>query len=326
MAEFTLKNDKLQLTVAEHGAEIRSLIRNADGREMMWQADPALWGRTSPVLFPLVGQYRDKISYYEGKAYQMSQHGFARDMDFALVRSTDGWNEDHHLQREEQDGEATIPSQNMESQKELWFSLTDSETTHEKYPFAFRLTIGYRLDGDTVTVCWKVKNTDTKKMYFSIGGHPAFGCDLNHSYLAFEKDGKTVERALTCNVIEGDGSGCLSDRQKKLELSGGCLALSDELFAEDALIIEDRQADAVTLLDAEQKRLLTVSFDAPLFGIWSPVGKHAPFVCIEPWYGRCDRVDFGQKLEEREYGNARESGEEFLVSYRIKIFEELSEL
>ena len=294
--------------MAEYGAEIRSLVRCSDGREMMWQADPAFWGRTSPVLFPLVGNYRDKTSYYDGKAYQMSQHGFARDMDFEALGGT----------------ESTIgayrQAQGAVSEKELWFAVTDSEATHEKYPFAFRLEVGYRLEEDTVTVCWKVKNTDTRKMYFSIGGHPAFGCDLNHSCRAFEKDGKTVAGALICSIIEGDGSGCLSDRQKKLELSEGCLAMSDELFAEDALIVEDKQADAVTLLDGNKKQLITVSFDAPLFGIWSPAGKHAPFVCIEPWYGRCDRVDFGQKLEEREYGNTLESGEEFSVSYRIKVW------
>ncbi len=295
MAEFILRNEKLQLTVAEHGAEIRSLVRSSDGREMMWQADPVFWGRTSPILFPLVGNYRDKTSYYDGKAYQMSQHGFARDMDF-------------------------VPEQGRAAENELWFVLTDAEATQEKYPFAFRLTVGYELQGDTVIVHWKVKNTDARKMYFSIGGHPAFGCDLNRSYLLFEKNGQTVTEALTCNVIEGDGSGCLSDRQKKLDLSAGCLAMSDALFAEDALIIEDQQADAVTLLDAEKKQLLTVSFEAPLFGIWSPVGKHAPFVCIEPWYGRCDRVDFGQALEEREYGNVLESGEEFSVSYQIRVW------
>ena len=66
--------------------------------------------------------------------------------------------------------------------------------------------------------------------------------------------------------------------------------------------------------------MLTVRFDAPLFGIWSPVGKHAPFVCVEPWYRRCDRADFNQRLEEREYGNTLESGEEFFVSYQIKVY------
>ena len=77
------------------------------------------------------------------------------------------------------------------------------------------------------------------------------------------------------------------------------MALSKELFDEDALIIEDRQADAVALTDSDGAEILKVCFDAPLFGIWSPAGKNAPFVCIEPWYGRCDRVGFAGDLSER---------------------------
>ena len=96
--------------------------------------------------------------------------------------------------------------------------------------------------------------------------------------------------------------------------------MSDELFSEDALIIEDRQADEVTLLNDKKERVLGVKFDSPLFGIWSPVGKHAPFVCIEPWYGRCDRSGFHGRLEEREYGNSLEAGEEFCASYRIRVY------
>ena len=295
MAEYYLKNKELKLTVSDHGAEIRSLIRLSDGKEMMWQADPEFWGRTSPVLFPLVGQYLDKTSYYDEKTYHMSQHGFARDMDFAFVEKRENGNE-------------------------LWFELKDSDASHEKYPFNFRLQIGYVLDGYTVTVFWKVFNTDNRKIYFSVGGHPAFNCDLTHSYLEFKKDNVIVADNLICNIISNDGSGCLSDRQKELVLSDGCLAMSDELFAEDALIIEDRQADEVSLIDESKNKLLSVKFDSPLFGIWSPVGKHAPFVCIEPWYGRTDRVGFSKELEDREYGNSLETGETFEASYKIKVY------
>ena len=287
--------------MADHGAEMSSLVRLSDGKELMWQADPAFWNRTSPVLFPLVGQYWKKTSYYEGKAYQMSQHGFARDMDFSFLGYGGNDQTENH-------------------NNELWFELTDSASTRELYPFHFRLQIGYRLVGDTVSVYWKVINTDNRNMYFSIGGHPAFGCDLKHSFLMFEKDGDAVENSIICNIIENDGSGCLSDRQKTLSLSGGCLALSDELFSEDALIVEDRQADEVTLLDDKKEKQLSVKFDCPLFGVWSPVGKHAPFVCIEPWYGRCDRTGFGGKLEEREYGNSLDPDEVFFGSYQIRVY------
>ena len=56
-----------------------------------------------------------------------------------------------------------------------------------------------------------------------------------------------------------------------------------------------------------------------LFGVWSPVKKKAPFVCIEPWYGRSDRADFDQQLEHREHGNVLDPGGEFEAEYLITV-------
>ena len=67
----------------------------------------------------------------------------------------------------------------------------------------------------------------------------------------------------------------------------------------------------VTLVDGKGNDVVTVTCPTSLFGVWSPVGKHAPFVCIEPWYGRCDRVGFNQKIEDCEYGNTLGAGESF---------------
>lgn len=288
---YILENDNIRLTVSDHGAEIKSLLRKRDNRELMWQADPAYWGRTSPVLFPLVGNYYQKTSRFCGKTYEMGQHGFARDMDFTLERQTE---------------------------QELVFVLKDTEATLEKYPFSFRLFLSYHLEESSVRVGWKVENTNDSTMYFSIGGHPAFCCDLDTYKLRFLQEGQLLGE-LQSNQIAEDGSGCLGDVVKNFGLANGMLGMSDELFEKDALIIENHQADQVTLVDDQGEDVLSVKFDAPLFGIWSPAGKHAPFVCIEPWYGRCDRVGFCQELNEREYGNALEASETFQVYYDIQV-------
>ncbi len=292
MMNYTIENNKLKLTVTEHGAEIKSLVRKTDGVELMWQADTAYWGRTAPVLFPLVGNYYQKKSVFKGQTYEMGQHGFARDMDFKLVKRTEN---------------------------ELVFTLEDDEESRKKYPFSFLLVITYRLENDTVNVEWKVENPNDETMYFSIGGHPAFNCDLDTYTLRFEKDNKQNSK-VTAYFIASDGSGCLGEEQESFDLNNGILDMSDELFSKDALIIEDRQSDKVTLVDDEGHDVVAVRFDAPLFGVWSPVGKYAPFVCIEPWYGRCDRVGFNQKLEEREYGNTLGINETFRVSFDIQVF------
>ncbi len=289
MKEYTISNSTYTLTVSDHGAEIRSLKK--DGVELMWQADPKFWGRTSPVLFPLVGNSWEKKTRFDGKEYEMSQHGFARDIDFTLL---------------------------SKAEDELWFELKETEETLAKYPFSFILQLGYKLSSDGVEVLWKVINHADSEISFSIGGHPAFNCDPAKDKLLFTKKGQPVASPLKSGIIANDGSGCLSDRVKELSLTEGRLDLSYELFDEDALILEDRQADAVTIIDATGKELLTVTFDAPLFGVWSPAGKKAPFVCIEPWYGRCDRVGFTGQINEREYANTLAPKAEFSVSYTIR--------
>lgn len=292
MGRFSIENDHLKLTVDPLGAQLVSLYNKIKDRELMWQADPAFWGRTSPILFPLVGSYYNKTMRYLGKEYKSGQHGFARDMEFSPAS---------------QSGDA------------LWFTLCSDEKTREMYPFDFKLSLGYVLNGATVKVCWRVENTGDGELYFSIGGHPAFNCDLSQAKLLF--GGASSDEPVS-KIIEGDGSGCLSDRTKIIRLQGGELTLTPELFDEDALIFEDRQADAVTLIDTSEGRdekLLTLRFSAPLFGIWSPVKKNAPFVCIEPWYGRCDRVGFSGEISEREYGNTLAPGGVFDEYYEIVV-------
>lgn len=75
MGAYQLKNEELTLTVISAGAEMKSLKDNKTEQEYLWQADPKFWGRTSPVLFPIVGNYAQKQSVYEGKTYTLSQHG-----------------------------------------------------------------------------------------------------------------------------------------------------------------------------------------------------------------------------------------------------------
>ena len=64
--------------------------------------------------------------------------------------------------------------------------------------------------------------------------------------------------------------------------------------------------------------MVSVSFDMPLFALWSPPGKNAPFVCIEPWCGRCDAADFEGTLSERAFNNALDAGKTFQTSYTMK--------
>ena len=77
--QATIHNEFLTLTVDTHGAEAVSL-KNAAGQEMLWQADPAVWKRHAPILFPWTGKLTGGAFTHKGKTYPGGQHGFARDV------------------------------------------------------------------------------------------------------------------------------------------------------------------------------------------------------------------------------------------------------
>lgn len=288
---YELKNSVLGVKVDSHGAEMKSVKKLSENKELMWHADPAFWGRTSPVLFPFVGGTKENTYYYNGKKYTATSHGFARDMEFTLTEQTEN---------------------------ELWFILCSTEETKKNYPFDFALSLGYRLEENTVTLMWKVENKGNEDMHFSIGGHPAFLCDLKTHALIYRRNGEAVNKIFSGVLV--NGSNVLDDREISFDLENGVMPLTPSLFDEDALIIENRQADEVTITDNNKKPILTVSFSAPLFGVWSPAGKDAPFVCIEPWYGRCDAANFSQKLEEKAYSTTLKPNKSFEAEYSVTVY------
>ena len=290
MAVFQISNEKITIQIDSLGAELKSLKHISTGTEYMWNGDARFWKRTSPVLFPVVGGLKEGRYLLNGKEYPKGQHGFARDMEFQL--------------------KSQVAS-------EIWFTLESDEETLQKYPYAFQLEIGYELDGESVIVKWRVKNPSTEEMYFSIGGHPAFLCPIeaNTTQNQYQIRFDTKDKVISSGVKEG----LLSEEKKEYLLQDGILPVTEHLFDEDALVIEHDQAHQVALVKPDGTPYLTVSFDAPLFGIWSPPKKNAPFICIEPWYGRCDRLSFQGEWKDREWGQKLTGGETFAAAYKITV-------
>ena len=286
MAEIKMTKGGITAVVNYHGAELKSLTKN--GKEYMWQADPAYWNRTSPVLFPFVGAVNDGVYRHGDNEYKMGQHGFARDMDFELVES---------------------------SEDSCKFFLKSTEETKAKYPFDFELAIGYKLLENGIKVIWEVKNSGSEVLQFSIGAHPAFNCNLNETSIRIMKD----EKGLPEFVNSVFGKGLLTDKTKVIKLDDGVMKLNEHSFDGDAYVIENGQTNRVEILGSDGEFILAVAYDSPLVGIWSPPGKNAPFLCIEPWYGRADKEGFTGQLSEREWNNSLETGEEFSCSYDILV-------
>ena len=287
----TLANGILTVQVNEFGAELQSIRKN--GHEYLWQGDPAFWGRRSPVLFPIVGSVWEKKYRVDGREYEMGQHGFARDTEFTLV---------------------------SESDSEVWYRMESTEATRKVYPWDFVLEIGYKLSGNSLEVMWKVTNPSTEDIFFQIGAHPAFNYpDYNpqtqeRGFFVFDNPGP-----LDCIRIKEKG--CVdAETLHPLALEDSTLALTRNTFDEiDTIILQDSQVAEVTLLKPDRTPYLTVRFDAPVIGLWSPPCKNAPFICIEPWYGRCDRAGYEGDFRHRDWVNTLAPGATFSASYTIVI-------
>ncbi|MEE3468138.1 MAG: aldose 1-epimerase family protein, partial [Eubacterium sp.] len=200
------------------------------------------------------------------------------------------------------------------------FRLNSDAESLKVYPFAFELTIIYALNKNELKTTCIVKNQDNKTMYFSIGAHPAFMVKLDEAgtmagnYIQFD----AREEQLDAKDFV-DGLVKHTTHPVKLD-ADGCMALDEHTFDNGVYIFEHDQAQRVSILDKDKKPYVTVEFNTPLFGIWSPEKKNAPFLCIEPWYGRADADDFNGDLSERRYGNSLQMGVSFHADYRI-IFE-----
>ena len=288
----TLKNDVLTVQVKEHGAELACIMKGST--EYLWQADPAFWGRHSPVLFPIVGSVWEKRYRVDGVEYEMGQHGFARDMDFTLVEGND---------------------------TEVRYRLESSAETLAKYPYPFVLEIAYKLQENRLDVIWEVCNPSQEDMYFQIGAHPAFYYPdydpqaAGRGFLSFDRS-----EGLEC--IRLKEKGCVDAVTRyPLEIpEDGKLLLTKETFDQiDTIMLEDSQIARVTLHRNDGSPWLSLCFDAPVVGIWSPPTKNAPFICLEPWYGRCDRAGYEGDYRDKDWIQRLAPGERFSSVYTIEI-------
>lgn len=296
-----LENDRLKVEVSVFGAELHSIYNKTTGFEYLWHGDKSYWARRSPVLFPIVGKVWDGRMKYCGAEYALSQHGFARDCEFTKL-------DESQLSR-------LLLKKDGDVQK-CGFVLYSNEETKKLYPFDFALYIIYCLIDNCLEVNWIVENCTEGDMYFQIGAHPAFNYrDFDEDaevqgYMKFDRVGKLSLTTLECG-------GYAARERREIEVSPDGIVINKSTFAGDALVFE-KQLNRVTLCDRNGEAYVEVEFDAPVVGLWSPAKiGYAPFMCIEPWYGRCDDSNFDGDYNEKPYINYLKEGESFRSTYKI---------
>ncbi|KUG06571.1 aldose 1-epimerase family protein [Solirubrum puertoriconensis] len=292
MKAYFLENSRCRVQINEHGAELSSFVRHdLGGLEYVWQADAAVWARHAPVLFPIVGRLPEDTYYHLGQTYKLPQHGFARDRAFALVE---------------------------QSSTALRLRLTDDEQSRQQYPFAFELTIGFRLHETTLRVSWEVRNpAASEELLFSIGAHPAFRCPLLPDE-AFEDYVFRFDHAvqLERHLLQG---GLLDGQTETVLDNANELPLTYELFSQDALVLKHYDFTRIALASRRSERAVQMQFDGfPYLGLWTK-GPGAPFVCIEPWHGIASSVGGPVELRDKEGILTLAPGAVFKASYTIEV-------
>ena len=278
-----LKNERLTVCVAEKGAELQS-IKDCEGREYLWQAGPE-WPRHSPILFPIVCSVNDNTYRVDGKEYHLPRHGFARDTDFTVV---------------------------SRSAEKVTLALHDSEETLKVYPYRFNLAVTYRLEGNKVHVIWHVENTDRREIHFQIGGHPAFNVPGGKLEGMIKLDNEEP-----MDVLKSYADGSHDMVEIPLEADLGILEINNNFFRNDSVKIHKCQTHRAMLMDTNGEPAVTVDYKAPVCAFWSPFDKQAPFVCIEPWMGRCDYQGYSGDISGRDYINKLEAGKSQAFCFRI---------
>jgi galactose mutarotase-like enzyme len=288
-----LENANLKLTISKLGAEIKSLIYKPQQRECMWQADPKVWGRTAPVLFPIVGQVRNNNYKYNTQSYNMTQHGFARDCEFSVV------------------------SQHSDA---VTLELIQNETTLKKYPFQFNLLITYKIINQKVEVSYKVTNPSSSKILpFSIGAHPGFACPFD-TESNFEDYDLVFEQCETADKIEFS-EGLLTGSITKNYLNNSTkIPVNRPLFKDDALIFKQLKSKTVSIKHRYSNQELKLHFNGfPYLGIWTQPKQPGNFICLEPWYGITDSKNSPYEFLEKEGRQKLAPNQTFKAHYAIEV-------
>lgn len=304
---ITIANTQLCATISLRGAEMQSLRDIATQQEYFWTGDAAYWSGHAPLLFPIVGSLWNGECRLNGASYRIPKHGFVREREWTLV----------------QQSAATIT-----------LAVENTEEELALFPWPYRLEVSYTLEGRTLRADLRVKNlSNHSTMWFQMGGHPstllpdwkAEGQRVQ-GYLRFEGRPISMLRASTqgCTEAQRVNIPWSDDMETSTALArhqpaNALVPIEVATFANEALIFDKGQVQAIQVLDLQKRRLMRVASSAPAWLVWSPQGQHAPFLCCEPWYGLPDEQGFEGEIHERPHIQHAAPGQTWTGWYTIEV-------
>ena len=257
--QITLRSNGYEVLVNTMGAELKS-FKDPSGKEYVWNSDPVYWMRSSPLLFPTIGNLRDGKTTMKGQVYALVKHGFCKDSEFEVKEQTPD---------------------------SVTFLLCADSETLKSYPYQFELSLSYHLNGSTLSMDYHVANHDTDEMFYHIGAHPGFmlpvgdGETLADCVLTFEKKETFTSYAYDLEHLEFN-----EEHKVTHPASGNVLPLNVPMFDSDAVFFEHTNSHRVSLTNTATGKGVSMYYpDFASIAFWTPAGGKAPFLCLEPWNG-----------------------------------------
>ncbi len=285
---YQIRNDALQVTVSDAGAELMS-IRSAGGTEYLWQGDSRYWADRAPNIFPYVARLTKESYTYQGKTYRLPIHGFAPSAKFIVTEQSEG---------------------------AVTFTLESCPEYYEMYPFLFRFSLRYQLEGNTLHVEMRVENKDNKTMYFGLGGHPGINVPMEEG-LTFE-DYFLEFPECSLRRVEFTPACFVTGREDPFPLQDGKLSLRHDMFDQDAIVVKGVPG-RVTLRSEQGSRAVTlIAPDLPVYGFWHMPQTDAPYICLEPWSSLPSRQDVVEDLETQPDLICLDAGNEYVTVWSLR--------
>ena len=264
---YAIQNPVMSAQVSTLGAQLMSL-RGADNTQYLWQGDPKYWPDRSLTIFPYVARLTQGSYLYKGRLYHMPIHGFGPTSEFTVLKH---------------------------SAASLTLCLDSSSETYAMYPFLFRFTLRYALEGSTLSVESRVENLGENPMYFGLGGHPGINVPLETG-LTFE-DYVLEFPPCTLKRVEFTPACFITGEETPFPLQDHTLPLSHSLFDDDAIVLKGIPG-RVTLRSPRGRHGVTLNApDFPIFGFWHMPKTDAPYICLEPWTSLPSRQGVVEDLE-----------------------------
>lgn len=291
---WVLENEFLSISVQEKGAELCSVVDKQTGKELLWGADPEVWNRHAPLLFPYCGGLYNNEMLVDGQVYDAPKHGFARNTKFDCI---------------------------LADAQSLVFELKDNDETRAVYPFAFILEVCFTISGKTMKQKVTVKNPATLQkdvLPFSLGFHPGFvvpfgeNKQVNEYEIYFDELETPIEIKTPDGYVSGEKQTYFTEQQS--------IVVVDDLFAFDSICLSELSSKYVGIREIEEpSNFIRVNVEKfPFVLLWSAATKPAKFVCIEPWNNLPDGPDKYDDFRNKPGNTLLAAGEKYETTLEIE--------